>query len=360
MRSTFLGRAALASTLIFAIGACGDSGTTGPDFDDEATMEETEDVAYDAVEIAVDVVDQLNFDGPNIALSATKAQASLRAIYGPQMGASRLPAGIVMPGVTFSAAGELRLSAAPGCTTSSYGNDGDPWDWWDANENGIADDWGIDYTCVMKDSSDLENILTQTQKLKITIKENTASLFGYHVTQAYSTTYRYQNGDGFGGGFTGNETLDIRAGSATHHQEFESKEWGDEESDHEEWVTGSESNVTFDPDGTISTEAALPDGEFELAGRRYFASTGGLSLSFTLETTDPLAYDAVCWDDNINPPFTDGTLVGRLNGRSSSATFTIDFNGCDDFTIDTDHTSDEPVVVTKRPPLEERIALWRR
>jgi hypothetical protein len=348
MRSTFFGRTALASALIFAIGACGDSGSSGPDFDDEATSAETEDVAYDAVEIAVDVVDQLNFDGPNIALSAAKAQAELRRSYGAQMGPSRLPIGIQMPGLTFTAAGGIHLAAVPGCTISSYGSDGEPWDWYDGNENGIADDWGIEQTCVTLDSSIVENIRTQTQKLKITIKENTASLFGYHLSQAYSSNNRYENGDEFGGSFTGEETLDIRAGSATHHQEYESKEWSEEEGEREEWVGGSESDVDFDPDGMVALGDPLPDGDFVLGGRRYFASTGGLSLSFTLETTDPLAYNAACWDDSFNPPFTDGTLVGRLNGRSSSAMFTIDFTACESYTIETDNTSDEVVVVSAR------------
>jgi hypothetical protein len=340
-----LSRVVFASALIFAFSACGDD-QSGPAFDDEATSAETEDVAYDAIEVAVDAMDQLNFDGPNIALSAARAQSALRTTYGAQMGASRLPAAISMPGLGFTATGGISLSAAPGCSTTSYGNDGDPWDWWDANENGIADDWGIEYTCVTKDSADLENILTRTDKLKITIKENGASLFGYHMTQSYSTTYRYENGDGYGGGFTGEETLDIRATTATHASRYEGKEWNVEDGGRTEWVGGAESDVDFDPDGTIALEAPLPDGEFVLGGRRYFASTGGLSLSFTLETTDPLVYNAACWDDNSNPPFTDGTLVGHLNGRSSSAMFTIDFTGCETFEIDTDNTSDEPVVVS--------------
>jgi hypothetical protein len=276
------------------------------------------------------------------------------------MGPSRFPAGIQMPGVTFNAAGGIQLSAAPGCTISSWGTDGDPWDWYDGNENGIADDWGIESTCVTKDSSNLDNIRTQTGKTRITIKENTASLFGYHVTQAYSTTNEYEDGDRYGYGLTGNETLDIRALSATHHQKYEWTEWDEDEgAEREEWVGGSESDVDFDPDGTISVEEPLPDGDFVLGGRTWFASTDGLSLSFTLETTDPLAYDAACWDDEYLPPFTDGTLVGHLNGRSSSAMFTIDFTGCESYDITTDNTSDEPVEVTARPSVERRVALRR-
>jgi len=354
-----LSRFAIASVFVFAVGACSESGGGGPDFDDEATSEETEDVAYDAVQITTNVVDQLNFDGPDIALVAMRSGAELRARYGAQMGPSRLPAGIAMPGVTFTAAGELRLSAAPGCTVSSWGTDGDPWDWWDGNENGIADDWGIESTCVYVDSTEVENIRTQTQKLKITIKENTASLYGYHVTQAYSSTYRYENGDGYGGGYKAEETLDIRATSATHAARYEGNEWGEEDGDREEWISGAESDVDFDPTGTIAFGDPLPDGEFVLSGRSYFASTGGLSLSFTLETTDPLAYSAACWDDGFDPPFTDGTLVGHLNGRSSSAMFTVDFTACDSFTIETDNTSDELVDATRERPTERPVAYRR-
>lgn len=340
-----LSRVVIASALIFAFSACGDD-SSGPSFDDEATTEETEDVAYDAVEIAANVIDQLNFDGPDIALSAARGRAALQAAHDARMGPSRLPPELPMPGVSFTAAGGIQLSAAPGCAISAYGNDGELWDWIDVNENGIADDWGLETTCVSQDSSDLENIVTRTDKLKITIRENNASLYGYRVTQAYSTTYRDEHGDGYGGGYTGDETLDVRADAATHAYQYEGKEWNEEAGERHEGVAGSKSDVGFDPVGTIVFGDPLPNGEFVLAGRRYFASTGGLSLSFTLETTDPLVFSAACWNSNTLPPFTDGTLVGHLNGRSNSATFTIDFNACDDFTITTDHTSDEPVVVS--------------
>ena len=365
MRSTFLGRTALASALLFAIGACGDSGSGGPDFDDEATTEETADAAASAIQFIGDAVEQLNFDGPDIALSATKGLAQARALRGPIPLPSSLPAEIAMPGLHFTASGGIQLSAAPGCSVSSWGTDGDPWDWYDGNENGVADDWGIDYRCVTKDSADVENIRTYTQVLKLQIKENTASVFGYHATQSYSSSNRWEDGNGYGGGFEMEETLDLRAGSATHAVHYDGKEWGegdsfgDGEGGRAEFAYGASSNVSFDPDGTIIYGDPLPDGDLDVSGRIYFAETDDVSLSFSFETTDPLAFESSCYGDT-HPPYVDGTLVGRLNGNAHSASYEVNFTDCGSYEVETHNTSDEPVVVTQRPPQGERAAMGRR
>jgi hypothetical protein len=362
MRSTFLGRAALASALIFAIGACGDSGSSGPDFDDEATTAETEEAADGAVEMMTDITYDINFGGPDIFLASSASAKRLLARH-PELarglGARVRDRGIAMPGLTVRPDGAPQLSAAPGCTITSSGTDGDPFDPYDGNSNGIPDDWHAKQVCVEKDSTDAENILTYTSTIEMAAKENTSAIHGFTASMSYSEKMSDQEGHAGGFELQGSETLDLRADHASSGYKFKVREYETFDGETEEFTAGEERNVSFDPDGTIALESDLPDGDLSVNARQWFAETDDLSLSFSIETTDPLAYDASCFD-LTDPPFTDGTIVGRLNGGSHSAMFTVDFTACGTYSVEVDNTSDEPVVVTRRPAQGERAALGRR
>lgn len=351
MRSTFLGRTALASALLFAIGACGDSGgNSGPDFDNEATTAETSDAADAAAGMMTDIAYDLNFGSPDIFLAAS-ASAQRIARKHPELaqgaGARVLAPVIAMPGLSAGADGAIHFSAAVGCTVTSSGSDGDPFDPYDGNSNGIPDDWHAKVVCVSRDTSDSENVVTLTQTVEAAAKENTAALHGFTSSLFYQVKQSDEEGNGSGGEIQLNETLDIRADRASDSYKFKVREWGTTDGHTEEASGGEERSVTFDPDGAIALGSDLPGGDLEVNGRQWFANTDDVSLSFSIQTTDPLAYDASCFDAT-DPPFTDGTIVGRLNGGSHSAMFTVDFTGCGSYTITVDNTSDEPVVVSRQ------------
>lgn len=363
MRSTFLGRAALAGTLLFAIGACGDSGgSSGPDFDDEATTADTEAAADDAAGMMTGITFALNFGQPNVFLAASASAQRVLARhpeFGGNLAAGIRTRGITMPGLTATAGTGFQFSAAAGCTIESSGTDGDPFDPYDGNSNGIPDDWRVKYVCIEKDTTDAENTVTYNQTIEISAKENSASIHGYSARLSYKVRISDEEGNANGFEVQGTDALDLRAGSATNDYDFRAREYSTVAGETEEASGGEERHVSFDPDGTISLGSDLPDGDLTFHGRQWYANTDDVSLSFTIETTDPLAYDASCFDSS-EPPFTNGTIVGRLNGGAHSAMFTIDFTACGSYTTSVDNTSDEPVVVTQRPPLAERAALGRR
>jgi|GEM_PF-1940459 len=362
MRSTFLGRTALASALLFAIGACGDSGSSGPDFDDEATTADTEAAADDAAGLMSDLSYALNFGSPNVFLSANASAKRVLARHpelGGKLAAGIRSNGISMPGLTAAPGAGFQLSAAVGCSVESSGTDGSPFEPYDGNSNGIPDDWHVKYVCTDKDTSDAENTITYSTTIEISAKENTASLHGYSSRLSYKIRIADEEQNAEGVDVTGTDALDIRAGSASNDYVFSVREYSTVAGETEEGSGGEERHVTFDPDGTITLGNDLPDGDLTFRGRQWYANTDDVSLSFSIQTTDPLAYDASCFDAT-EPPYTDGTIVGRLNGGAHSAMFTVDFTACGNYTITVDNTSDEPVVVTRRPPLGERAALGRR
>ena len=357
MRSTFLGRTALASALAIAIGACGDSGSGGPEFDDEATTEQVSDFAEQTIDLTGDLARQFHFGEPNPYLSAVKAFAVARATdrlparSGSRLGTRSLPA------LPLDAAGRPQLAAAPGCTITAHGIGEGPFDPYDGNHNDLPDDWGVEQKCVTYDSSDVSNIWTQRSTFRMVAKEDAASLYGFSAEFWYEVVWTSEEGEVEGSSFEAEETLDMRATEGHRNATWVDREWWTGEGESGVWETGAEAEADFDPDGTIVFGQALPDGEISFTGRRWKCETGDESLSFTLETTDPLSMDGTCFTEGPTPPFTDGTLVGRLNGSATSATFTIDFTECGGYEVAIDNASDEPVVVTRRPPVERRTAL---
>lgn len=358
-----ISRVVLASALIFAFSACSDDGGDGTDFDDSASSADTYDAAEMGMDFAEATMDQLNFGGPTGYLSASRAFVSLR----PRSGSSRLsrgglPADLAVPGMTAGADGKLKFVAAPGCSISSYGSDGEPWNPYDGNGNEIGDDWGLDQVCVYVDSSDAENHWTQRQTIKYRQKENTASLHGFTSSFYYENKWTSEEGDEEAGRFEAWEVVDIRAGSAHREVKYSDKEWDVEPGEPRyEWVRGAEMEADFDPADAIALDEDLPDGDLSFNGRVYEAETDSPSYSFDVETTEPLAYNAGCWDEGYDPPFTDGVIHGVLNGRNGSAEFTVTFFDCDgDYDIDVDNTSDEPAIASHRRPVDATVAVVPR
>jgi hypothetical protein len=349
MLTKSLSRVALASALIFAFSACGDD-SSGTDFDDEATTAETEDAAEGAADLATSAASSLNFGGPNVLLAASASAEEFAAAHpltARILAEHGLSAAVSMPGVIGVRGAGLQAVAAVGCSVSGHGADGsDPFEPYDGNLNGIPDDWGIKYTCVAKDSSDTSNVVTQTQTIELSVKENTASLHGFDASMDYVVRISEEEGDAFGIEYHGNEQLDIRSSSAHHDYSFRARGFNTVAGETEEESGGESWDATFDPDGSIALGSDLPDGELEFTGKNWFANSDDVSLSFTIDTPEALAYSAACADVDDNPPFTDGQIRGRLNGGSHSASFLISITDCGSYTVEVDNTSDEPVVVS--------------
>ncbi len=109
------------------------------------------------------------------------------------------------------------------------------------------------------------------------------------------------------------------------------------------WVYKESSS--YDPDGTLSLESDIPSGDLSFTmDYRLIASgdEGAGAFRFTMETTDPLAIDAV----SCNGP-TDGTIVGDLNGNGDVG-FTIVWSACDTYTVTTRGTTGGAPAVAAR------------
>jgi hypothetical protein len=351
MHTKALSRLAVTGALVFAIGACGDSGSGGPEFDGEATTDETWTAAEDAAEAFGDAMHALNFGDPDIEiLAAASASAERLAARHPEFGgrffAQARAQGFRAPGLTTTRDG-IQLVAAPGCRVEASGTDGGPFDPYDGNDNGIPDDWHVKIVCVQQDSTDPGNVETVTQTQEIAVKENTDALHGFSARALLSIRGVQEDGNSGELRVEATQALAIKADGVDEDHTFKARLASTAEGDAFESQGGEERHVSFDPASPIALGSDLPDGDLTIDGRQWFANTDDVSLSFSIETTDPMAYDAACLGVT-HPPFTDGTIVGRLNGNSNSARFQVDFTACGDYTIEVDNTSDEGIPVTRK------------
>jgi hypothetical protein len=136
--------------------------------------------------------------------------------------------------------------------------------------------------------------------------------------------------------------LDIRSGSVVDEANLKFRQEANLSGDVEFEEFGDGFHNEFDPATAINPESNIPNGDLTIGGRRYSANSDGDNLSFSITTTDPLAYSATCAAVPTNPPFTDGSLLGKLNNRSAQASFTIDFTSCGNFTVAVDGAYDAP------------------
>jgi len=346
MQSTFFRRVAMASALMLAFSACGDDASGGPDFDDTATTEDTELMADAARNLAGHIMDQVDFGHPDLLLSLEATVARVRAEH-PFTARSPLGARLVrgmsdIPGLVAVPGAPLQLVAAPGCSITSHGSEGDPFDPYDGNENGIPDDWAVAYTCIVLDTSDASNTVTHRLRIEISAKENSASLHGYTSHQLYEEKAFDEEGNEEGELYEGEERLDIRAGLATRNGGYHAREWSSIEGVTYEGLYSEMSDASFDPASAISLESPLPNGDLVFTGKRTYWETDDTSLSFSLDTPVTLAFNSECWYTDNTPAFSSGALRGRLNGNGDQATFTVTFNSCGNYTVVTDNTEDLP------------------
>jgi len=311
-------RSTLGALALIAAGACGDS--TGPDFGDSFLEYQGEDAGEWAYDNLYGLVQRMNFGSPSSGVSVKSALAP-----------SRSPSGhpLHLPRFTYTDApalgAELQLAAA-GCAVEASGVDEDPWDPVDANDNGIADDYSMRYTCVEADTSGDSTVWTGRYETRVRVKERAGVLHGYDVEQTYLEIDEGSNGDRYEESHRYVERLAITANSASASATYQGT-WRGRESGvpwDERW--GFEQAATFDPTGTIEAGEELPDGELLLTGRQYTIYQDEPAVSFTLTGAGPLQYSAFCAEEE-HQPFVGGTLSGALGGDEAKG-FLFTFSDC--------------------------------
>jgi hypothetical protein len=321
--------------------ACGGDGPSGPSFADSASVENTEYFADDAVDAATEIIERMDFGTPQISIGGA-AVATLR-LASPAFTSRAL---LLNWRDLLHRPGGLGGRATEGCSMTTTGTTMNGSGFVDVNQNGIPDHLTFRWECTETDStSSADTTYREVQLQEQTITENGASLHGYTNTVRWS----YRSSDPFGNHDTYqtrySETLDLRSDKATYRTRVEERrsyrfgEEVDDERQEAEW------SGDFVPAIPIVRGAPLPNGLLTVRGRDAYSGLDYPGLSFTTGTAAPLAYAAGCSND---PPFTDGVLFGRLNGREGLASFAATFVGCGIYDIDTEGTSGPTTAMTRR------------
>jgi hypothetical protein len=346
MRSTPL-RASLALVLAAFTGACGDSGSTGPSFADSVSTEDALDMAGDAAASTSVIVGQMNFGSPQIFVAAPENLAKFAARHGQTLQAAtpRFALGLARP-ASFTATAQL--VAAEGCTLTMRGMNEIFGDFVDVNQNEIPDDAFIRVECVHTDSTTYpDSVITTTEFEELSIKERFGDLYGYDAALTLGDTEEDEFGNRTAFRIEMEDHLSIETANAAHRASFKlTQDSTTAGAELRRRQIGESWNAEFTPDGVIALNNDLPDGLLSFEGRRFLVTPDGPNISFTIETTTPLAYSALCADEDNNPPFTAGTILGRLNNSSRQASFEITFEDCGDYFVDVDGAYDEVTITT--------------
>lgn len=347
--------AAVATCTLVACG--GGDGGTGPSFADSVSTAAADSAADYVAGFAGQVAYSMNFNGPSVGLASPMMLARVTrdlSTSAPSLNGATLrqpdAAMLDWHQVVARAKGIQLAAAASGCTVTMRGSD-DPFSPQptDANGNGIPDDFYLKYVCTGVDTIATDTVLTGIESEEVAIKEISGSLYGT-ILSVVAHAEQHDNH----GRYVIPFHLELKArqdirtdgivDEASIKARVESNLSGEVvfEEAGESWSNG------FDPATPISPESDLPDGDLTIGGTRYHLDSEGHNLSFGISTTDPLAYSAACAAVPTTPPFTDGTLLGKLNNSTSQASFTIDFTSCGNYTIAVNGAYDEPVVVTAR------------
>jgi hypothetical protein len=349
-------RATMALGFAALTAACGGGDGTGPSFADSVSTAAADSAADYVAGFASQVAYSINFNGPAIGIAAPAMLARVRGQLSPSA-PSLSGAAFREPDVAMldwrrvvTRAKGLQLAAGAGCTVTMRGSD-DPFEPQptDANGNGIPDDFYLKYVCTEIDSIATDTVITGVTSQEVAIKEISGSLYGQTISVGVHVEQRDNHGRyviPYHIELSGKQ--DIRTDGIVDQASIKAREESNLSGEVLFEEAGESWSNAFDPASPISPESNIPDGDLTIGGRRYHADSEGNNISFGISTTDPLAYSAACALADTNPPFSDGTIVGKLNNSSSQASFTIDFTGCGGYTVTVNGAYDEPVVVTAR------------
>ena len=317
---------AVTASLVIGLAACGDSGSSGPNFPDSVSTADAQTAAGDAQDFASSLLSFVDFGQPGLAAPMSSRLQALGAAHGVSIPSVSAPYSLdpTAP-ATFSAA--IQRATAEGCTVSGHGSygigGGTPVD---VNGNGIPDDFALNVECLMTDStSNPDTVFTQNITENISIKERMSDLFGYDE----SVLIKQRRGDNFGNFNQVAENVtfhnSINAGNANNSASVSVALDSTRDTVVYHASVGQSWSGNFDPAGTIALGSPLPDGALTFNGNDYVTDNTASNWSFALSTPTALAYSAAC---GSTPPFTAGVIKGLLNNNSNQASFTVTFTGC--------------------------------
>jgi hypothetical protein len=304
--------------LALAAPSCGDGAPTAPTgagFPTTVTAATALDQATGARYLAEAMAQTMNFGFPPWP-SPGAAPAS----------AARFPGGAAIPVPPSAAA--IAAAAAEGCVVYERGRNLDGFVV-DVNQNGIGDDYYLKIDCLRHDStSSVDTLWVREFHRVIRVKEDfTALRAGTFLDDGISVD-RSDRGDLRGLAVHTDGQLDIRPAGGAERDSFFLHSWSLTTGVKEDETEGEEWTAHFAPSVPLTAGTPIPDGALTFSGRRWTTSTFVPWVSFSIATTTPLAYTAVCTAAGTTPPFSGGTVTGRLNGRDDLAGFEVDFTSC--------------------------------
>lgn len=310
-------RNSVAFLMVASVAACGDS-SSGPDYADVMTAGMAGDIGETSLYGTQDAFQGMDFGYAAVGIGAPAAL--VHPGHAPRYEIDpRRPEGL---------RAALQLANADGCSTSASGTDGDPWNPYDGNENGIPDDWTVSVTCVVSDTPSVGVTRVETIEQGMRIKEHSTQLWGFDASSFYRSHEVYSNGDDEDWKYEllHNVSVTPDAASAKYRVHYWQKYLDDgvpHDEDQEFKV-----DLAFDPDGTISAEAgALPDGELTITGSAHEIDPTDVSYRFDFSTPEPWLYSHECWYGAEEQPFVGGVLLARFNGNDEVG-YTITWGAC--------------------------------
>ena len=302
---------------------------TGPNYESAADAAHLESLAQDATVFAdITLGNVYEVRSRNLPLYAKGPSA----VQARREFADAYLRGLVMASRAWPGAGDTPFTAplamaAPNqeCEPIQSGVDA-PWDWKDADANGIPDDWTVDYGtgCVNTDSS---GTVTERYAGSYRIQQVSGVPFGYTITATrLSVTFPGMLGDGhdFTASTSGSETFAMSPGRADHTQNSVVSTTQVGETDAA--IVKESSFFVPDSGAVLGPDLPLPAGHFSytsdigLVG--YDAGGGSKGDRIVVTTPTPLRYDPAC-----DSRYTGGAMRGLLNGQQGVG-FEATWSGC--------------------------------
>jgi hypothetical protein len=347
MRHLTLVRSAALAATISLFSACG-SDSTGPDFDDTFNGEDAFYVALGVVSTAEQGMQTMHWGGPNVELDL--APAFLTSSRRPPHAShpSRLPKPV--RGGTVGAYLSSLQSAAPGCSVSGSGANGDPYTPYDGNENEVPDDYSITIQCTDVDSVGEGVTVTYNERAEFRVKERTDILFGWDASLKQTWSSKRSDGaDNDTEEENFSEKLEVTHERAKYSQNGFWHEKGMDGTEPYDSENGGDLTLLFTAGETpINLNTLFPPGTATLTGRFYMTYIDGPNLDWRIQTDRELVWDPECADFS-GQPFTHGRIAALLNGDHAKA-IELTANECDyGWSFAAYGGEDEDIPITRRP-----------
>ncbi len=324
---TFVRSAVLAATVSLFSACGGDS--TGPDFGDTFTEGNAEYFGEGVLSGAEQGMLSMHWGSPNIGLLGAPAFLGTRMTHhGSRPHPSRFPQPVA--GAPVASYLSALKAAAPGCTISGSGSNGDPFIPYDGNGNDIPDDWWVKASCDSEEEVGEGVTIAYHDEVEVRMKERTDILWGFDASVKQRYTDKASDGSDHDEGYAEmTETLAVTARRAEYTQ---TAKFGGNGLDGTEPYFGEDGGnfkLVFTPgEDDIQPLTLYPDGVAALTGRVYSYDTDNPGWDWKISTPEPLLWSPEC-AVATNDPFIDGLVRVLLSGNAAKG-FDLTPDGCDE------------------------------